>query len=129
MLVSVESGKCLDTPGNQFANGTKEVLFTCDGSPGEVWNAGPNGELTQDGGQFCLDDTDWGTQNGSLAQIWPCHTNQANQEWILHRNGTITNNYAGTGLCLDVNAHGTADGTAIQLWSCNGGANQQWYWQ
>ncbi len=132
VLVSVQSGKCLDTPGNQFADGTKEVLATCDGSPGEAWHYDRYGELTQDGGQFCLDDTGWGTQSGTLVQIWTCSGNrqQPNQQWSINQDGTITSQYQNAqGLCLDVNRQGTADGTAIQLWTCNSGANQQWYWR
>jgi hypothetical protein len=134
VLVSAQSGKCLDTPGDQFASGTKVVLATCDGSAGEVWNYDRNGELTQDGGQYCLDDTAYGTSNGTLVQIWACSggRQQPNQQWIMHRNGEITSELQGaTNLCLDVQNMGTADGTPIQLWGCdpNGQPNQDWNWQ
>jgi hypothetical protein len=55
--------------------------------------------------------------------IWSCN-GQANQQWNVNANGTITG--AQSGLCLDADSAATANGTKIILWSCNGQTNQQW---
>ena len=55
--------------------------------------------------------------------IWDCN-GQANQQWNVNSNGTITG--VQSGRCLDANGAATANGTKIILWSCNGGTNQQW---
>jgi len=55
--------------------------------------------------------------------VWDCN-GQANQQWTVNANGTITG--AQSGLCLDATGQGTTAGTKIELWSCNGQANQQW---
>lgn len=125
-LVSAWSGKCLDTSGAHFSDGTAVVLFSCDRDAGQGWTYTRSGQLTQDNGAYCLDDTGWGNQPGTRIQIWACTGNQ-NQQWVLHRNGSITNAYAG--LCLDVTNHATSNGTPIELWGCNGQANQQWSWR
>ncbi|WP_308189809.1 RICIN domain-containing protein [Streptomyces sp. WAC 00631] len=55
--------------------------------------------------------------------IWDCN-NQADQQWNVNADGTIT--AAQSGLCLDASGQATANGTKIQLSSCTGGANQRW---
>jgi hypothetical protein len=74
-------------------------------------------------GSKCLDASGQGTANGTLVIIWDC-SGQANQQWNVNANGTITG--VQSGLCLDAFGAGTANGTKAVLWSCNGGANQQW---
>jgi hypothetical protein len=63
------------------------------------------------------------TSPGTKAVIWSCN-GQANQQWTLNGNGTITG--VQSGLCLDVTGASTADGAPADLWTCNGGSNQQW---
>ncbi len=75
-------------------------------------------------GNKCLDANGHGTTNGTAVIIWDCTNGQANQQWNVNANGTITG--VQSGLCLDANGAGTANGTKIILWACNGGANQQW---
>ena len=60
---------------------------------------------------------------GTAIIIWDCN-GQANQQWNVNTNGTITG--VQSGLCLDANGAGTSNGTRIHLWSCHGGTNQQW---
>lgn len=55
--------------------------------------------------------------------IWDCN-GQANQQWNVNGDGTITNVHAG--LCLDASNAGTANRTPLVLWSCGTGANQKW---
>ena len=61
--------------------------------------------------------------NGAQVQIWDCN-GQANQQWNVNANGTITG--VQSGLCLDVSGAATANGSKILLWTCHGGTNQQW---
>ncbi len=74
-------------------------------------------------GNKCLDAYGQGTSGGTAVIIWDCN-GQANQQWNVNSNGTITG--VQSGLCLDANGAGTANGTKIILWPCNGGTNQQW---
>jgi O-glycosyl hydrolase len=71
----------------------------------------------------CLDANGQGTANGTKVIFWTCN-GQANQQWKLNVNGTITGMQSG--LCLDVSGAATANGSLVQLWSCNGQANQEW---
>ena len=75
-------------------------------------------------GNKCLDAFNFGTSNGTQVVIWDCH-GQANQQWNVNANGTITG--VQSGLCLDASGLGTSNGTKVHLWTCGGGqANQQW---
>ncbi len=71
----------------------------------------------------CLDASGQGTTNGTAVIIWDCN-GQANQQWNVNSNGTITG--VQSGLCLDANGAVTANGTKIIIWACNGQTNQQW---
>ncbi|HEV3172947.1 MAG TPA: RICIN domain-containing protein [Actinocrinis sp.] len=124
-LISAQSGKCLDTYDNHFANGTKEEIWTCHNGPGQTWTHTSSGQLTVDGGKFCLDGYANGTAPGTKVDLWTCNGG-SNQRWTVNSNGTITE--AQSGLCLDVAGQGTANGTQIDLWTCNGQTNQPWSW-
>ena len=69
-------------------------------------------------GTMCLDAA--GTGNGSAVQIYACN-GQANQQWNVNSNGTISN--VQSGRCLDV--WGTGNGQQVQLYDCHGQANQR----
>jgi hypothetical protein len=123
-LISAQSGKCLDTNNQVFANGTKEQIWTCSGIAGQTWTLS-GGKLTVDGGAYCLDAYNNGTANGTVVDLWSCNGG-SNQQWTVNSNGTITGNQSGK--CLDVTGKATANGTQVELWTCNGGSNQQWSW-
>lgn len=118
-LVGAASGRCLDVPGSNTANGTQPVIWDCHGSANQRWTA--SGQTLQSLGK-CLDSPTNATA-GAKAQLWDCHGG-ANQRWNLNANGTISN--AQSGLCLDVSGNGTANGTQVVLWTCTGAANQRW---
>ncbi|MDQ1307262.1 MAG: non-reducing end alpha-L-arabinofuranosidase, partial [Actinomycetota bacterium] len=80
-------------------------------------------QLTVYNGAKCLDASGAGTADGTQAIIWDCN-GQANQQWNVTSDGTITG--VQSGRCLDATGSGTANGTKIVLWSCNGQANQRW---
>ncbi|MEU7867020.1 RICIN domain-containing protein [Dactylosporangium sp. NPDC049140] len=79
----------------------------------------------------CLDDTGWGTANGTALQQWSCSSPATtNQEWQFRATGggyyNVVNRY--TPLSWDVNGGtgATADGAQVHLWSYGGATNQQW---
>ncbi len=66
----------------------------------------------------CLDVSGASSANGTLTQIWDCHTN-TNQQFT--QNGQTLRVM---GKCLDL--PNAAAGTRVQIWDCHGGTNQQW---
>ena len=54
-------------------------------------------------GNKCLDANGKGTTNGTAVIIWDCN-GQANQQWNVNSNGTITG--VQSGLCLDASRRG-----------------------
>ncbi len=80
---------------------------------------------------LCVDDTGWGTANGTVLQQWACGNQQTNQEWQFRAAASsgydaVFNRYA-TALAWDDTGGSTANGNGIQLWSYgSGNANQEW---
>ena len=72
---------------------------------------------------MCLDAYGQGTTAGTKVDVYSCN-GQANQQWNLNSNGTVTG--VQSGLCLDVTGASKANGALVELWTCNGGSNQQW---
>ncbi|MEV4350036.1 ricin-type beta-trefoil lectin domain protein [Actinoplanes sp. NPDC049596] len=118
-LVGAGSGRCLDVPGGNSANGTQPVIWDCNGAANQRWTT--SGQTLQALGK-CL-DSPTGATPGAKAQIWDC-SGAANQRWNRNANGTISN--VASGLCLDVRANATAAGSLVQLWTCTAAANQVW---
>jgi alpha-galactosidase len=118
-FVSASSGRCLDIPNSNTANGTQPVIWDCNSGNNQRWTV--SGQTLQALGK-CLDAPTNATA-GTKAQIWDCNGG-ANQRWTLNSNGSITGQQSG--LCLDVNGNATANGTLVILWTCNGAANQRW---
>ncbi|MBV1856721.1 glycoside hydrolase family 27 protein [Catellatospora tritici] len=118
-LVSAASGRCLDIPQSNTANGTQPIIWDCNGAANQRWTV--NGQSLQALGK-CL-DAPTGATAGSKVQIWDC-TGSANQQWTFNSTGTISSN--SSGLCLDVNGNVTTNGTTVILWNCTGAANQRW---
>ncbi|GAB4054671.1 ricin-type beta-trefoil lectin domain protein [Catellatospora paridis] len=118
-MVSAASGRCLDVPGSNTANGVQPIIWDCSGRPNQQWTV--SGQSIQSLGK-CL-DVPTGATPGSKVQIWTC-SGAANQRWNLNTNGTVSN--SGSGLCLDVSGNATANGTPVILWSCTAAANQRW---
>ncbi|MEU5907308.1 alpha-galactosidase [Micromonospora sp. NPDC047467] len=118
-LASAASGRCLDVPNSNTANGTQPVIWDCNGAANQRWTA--NGQTLQSLGK-CL-DAPLNASAGAKVQIWDCNGG-ANQRWTVNANGTISN--AQSGLCLDVSNAATANGTPVILWTCTGAANQRW---
>ena len=73
-------------------------------------------------GNKCLDANGQGTSNGTAVIIWDCN-GQANQQWNVNSNGSISG--VQSGLCLDDPGDNTADGTQLQIYTCNGTPAQE----
>ncbi len=124
-IIGTGSGKCVDTPDSDFANDTREQIYTCNGTGAQSWTYNSSGELTVDGGQYCLDARGYGTTNGTVVQLWACR-GTTNQQWSFSLNGSIVG--IGSGKCLNVTGYGTTDRSPLQLWTCLGTTNDQWSW-
>jgi len=77
----IHNGKCLND--QRFGgNGSKVILYTCNGGANEIWTHRTNGEfvLKANGGKYCLDDPASSTHNGTQLIVWTCK-NRANQHW------------------------------------------------
>lgn len=122
-LVNARSNTCMDTAGRIFADGTKEDIWTCNGTPAQAWTLTPAGQLTEDGGAYCLDDFGLEKNPGTKVVIWSCNGGP-NQLWRIQPNGTIVS--VNAGLCIDVSGKGTNDGTPLVLWPCDGSPTQRW---
>jgi alpha-galactosidase len=118
-LVSAASGRCLDVPDGNTANGTQPVIWDCNGGANQRWTLA--GAALQALGK-CLDAPTNATA-GAKAQLWDCNGG-SNQQWTLNADGTIRG--AQSGLCLDVDHNLTANGTVVLLWTCTASANQRW---
>jgi hypothetical protein len=113
------SGRCLDVPGSNTANGTQPIIWDCNGGNNQRWTL--NGQALQSLGK-CL-DVPQGATAGTKAEIWDCNGG-SNQNWNLNSNGTITS--VSSGLCLDVSGNGTANNSPVIVWTCTAASNQQW---
>jgi poly(hydroxyalkanoate) depolymerase family esterase len=120
-IVGAASNRCVHLPGSGTANGTKAVLWDCNGSTAESFTLTAENELRVNG--KCLGAANAGTADGTKAVIWDC-TGGADQRWTVNTDGTITNVH--NGLCLDTAGGRTANGAKIALRTCSGSSSQQW---
>ncbi|MFF5289498.1 glycoside hydrolase family 27 protein [Paractinoplanes globisporus] len=118
-LVSAASGRCLDVPNGNTANGTQPVIWDCNGGANQRWTA--SGQSLQALGK-CL-DAPVNAAAGAKVQLWDCNGG-TNQQWTVNSDGTIRGTQSG--LCLDVDHNLTANGTVVLLWTCSAAANQRW---
>ncbi|MET8578387.1 non-reducing end alpha-L-arabinofuranosidase family hydrolase [Streptomyces sp. NPDC005012] len=115
------SGRCLDLPNSNTANGTYLQIYDCNGQSNQQWTLTDSNQLTVLG--RCLDVPGHSTTAGVQLQIYAC-SGGANQQWRVNSDGTIVG--VQSGLCLDAKDNGTANGTRVQLWTCTGSSNQKW---
>lgn len=71
-------------------------------------------------GGKCLDDSDFGTANGNIIQVFDCNGSSA-QKWTWEADGTVRI----YGKCLDVTGGSSATGALVQLYSCVAGVPRQ----
>ncbi|HVK21259.1 MAG TPA: RICIN domain-containing protein [Actinokineospora sp.] len=115
------SGRCLDDPAGNTANGTRIVIQDCTGAANQKWTTTAAKAVTIGG--KCLDAYGAGTSPGTNAILWDCHGG-TNQQWTFPSDGTIRG--VQSGLCLAPSGTSTANGTAVVLATCSGQAIQRW---
>jgi hypothetical protein len=121
-LSNASSGECLSTPGSAYSAGAVERVATCSGGAFQAWTLTSSGQLTQDGGAYCLDDYNWESSPGSEVDLWPCNGG-SNQQWSVDSDGSIVGAYSR--LCVALSGRGTA----VELERCDGEARQRWSWR
>lgn len=124
-LIGTESKKCVDTSNATFAAGTKEQLYTCDKGAGQSWTYTSAGQLTVDGGTYCLEVFKRKTANGSIVDLWQCNGGP-NQQWTFGPGGTIVSGQSGK--CLNAKGAHITNGTQLVLYACNGQSDEVWSW-
>jgi hypothetical protein len=82
----IHNGKCLNDQ-RSGGNGSKAILYSCNGAANEIWTHMANGEfvlkvLGANGGKLCLDDPGRSTRNGTQLIVYKCSAG-ANQRWQL----------------------------------------------
>ncbi|MEV8512126.1 ricin-type beta-trefoil lectin domain protein [Dactylosporangium sp. NPDC051484] len=120
-LRGAESGRCIDVPGANAADGVRLSVYDCNGTGAQQWTIGSDGTVRALG--KCMDAAAAGTANGTAIQLYTCNGTNA-QKFTLSAAGELRNTAANK--CVDVANHGTANGSQLQLWDCSGGANQRW---
>jgi hypothetical protein len=77
------NGLCLNAKGNA-ANGSMVILWTCDGSPAEIWahTKGGSIELKAHAWSLCLTDPENATRNGTQLVVSSCR-NKPDQNWSM----------------------------------------------
>jgi GH25 family lysozyme M1 (1,4-beta-N-acetylmuramidase) len=120
-LINPWSGMCLADPGFSTANGTRVVLWPCNGYWNQSWTL-PAGPLTSQIPGLCGDDSGGQPANGTKIVIAGCD-GSAEQAWQVMPDGTVQSN----GKCLDVEHGATATGSVVDLYACNGTRAQQWH--
>lgn len=122
-IVAGNSGKCIDVPNSNYADGQALQLFDCNGTNAQKITWEPTtGEIKSHNGK-CVDVAASNSNNGTVVQLWACNGSAA-QRWIPGNGGFRT--ALNTNRCLDLSGNGTANGTRVQIWDCiaNGPAQQ-----
>ena len=120
-LLNPWSGMCLADPGFSTTNGTRVVLWPCNGYSNQSWTL-PAGPTTSQIPGMCLDDLGDQAANGTKVVLSTCD-GAPEQAWQAGTDGTWRIN----GKCLDVEHGATATGSVVDLYSCNGTKAQQWH--
>ncbi|SCF10563.1 Ricin-type beta-trefoil lectin domain-containing protein [Micromonospora matsumotoense] len=120
-LIGAQSGRCLDVPNSNPANGTRPALWDCHTGANQQWTYNASTRQLQSLGK-CLGVSGQSTTPGATAVLGDCGSG-AHQQWTLTNNTVVG---VQSGLCLDVANNATANGSAVNMWTCNGGANQRW---
>ncbi|GGQ89318.1 extracellular catalytic domain type 1 short-chain-length polyhydroxyalkanoate depolymerase [Kitasatospora griseola] len=73
---------CLDANAKGTTNGTKVIVWSCNGQPNQQWQVNANGTITGAQSGLCLDVAGLGTADGTPVQLWSC-SGGSNQQWKL----------------------------------------------
>jgi beta-glucanase (GH16 family) len=115
------SGRCIDIPAANPADGARLQTFDCNGTAAQQWTFNGDGSVTSMG--KCMDAAAAGTANGTPIQLANCNGGGA-QKFAFSAAGDLVNIPANR--CVDVLNGNTANGAQLQLWDCTGYNNQKW---
>jgi lysozyme len=111
---------CLDDPGSSTSNGTKLVVWPCNGGQNQEW-ALPRGPIESGIPGKCLTDVPTLTGKASKVVVQACNGTAA-QLWTAYLDGTIRT----AGKCLESRDGGTTSGSLVDLYRCNRTSAQRW---
>ncbi len=114
------SGKCLNDPGGNTANGTRLNLWTCTGKSNQRWTTVQDGTL-RTGGK-CLGTVGDSSANGAKLQLETCNSGDGAQHWLAGTDGQLVNPQSGK--CLDVPVASAANNTQPVIEPCANSASQ-----
>ncbi|KAJ9446740.1 Endo-1 [Diplonema papillatum] len=120
-LQVVNSGRCMDVSSSGTADGTKVILWTCNGGSNQQWRYDHASGLVHSklNESQCL-SSQGSTDLHTLLVIWTC-TEHATA-FDFHTNSLRLRSDA----TLAVDAASTEDGARIYLYTSHGGDNQRW---
>jgi GH25 family lysozyme M1 (1,4-beta-N-acetylmuramidase) len=114
------SGKCLDDPGSNTANGTVIDLSTCTGKSNQSWTTATDGTLRVLG--KCLGIVGDSTASGAQLHLVTCSPKDGAQLWQAATDSQLVNPQSGK--CLDVPTASAANGTKPVIEPCANSATQ-----
>ncbi|MFC6080110.1 ricin-type beta-trefoil lectin domain protein [Sphaerisporangium aureirubrum] len=121
VLRSALSGRCIDIPAANPADGARLQMYDCNGTAAQQWSINSDGTVRALG--KCMDAAAAGTANGTAIQLYTCNGTAA-QRFTLSGAGDLVNVAANR--CVDIVNRNTANGAQLQLWDCTGSSNQKW---
>jgi ricin-type beta-trefoil lectin protein len=113
--------------GNSSANGTKVVVWKCDGGSSQQWAGYSDGTLRIHG--KCLDVTGRSTAVAAKVDLWACNGGPS-QRWLIGQ--TSQNPFgpifgAGSGNALTDPGNSTVNGTQLEMGADNGDLSGPWH--
>jgi GH25 family lysozyme M1 (1,4-beta-N-acetylmuramidase) len=119
------TGKCLNDPSGNTANGTHVNLWTCTGKSNQKWTAAQDNTL-RTGGK-CLETIGASKSNGAKLDLETCNAANGAQIWQAATDGQLVN--PASGRCLDVPVASAANGTQPVIEPCansTSAPNEHW---
>jgi GH25 family lysozyme M1 (1,4-beta-N-acetylmuramidase) len=113
------TGKCLDDPSGNTANGTHVDLSTCTGRSNQKWTAAQDNTLRAGG--KCLETVGASKSNGAKLDLETCNAANGAQIWQAATDGQLIN--PSSGKCLDVPVASAANGTQPVIEPCANSAS------
>lgn len=122
-MTSAIRGRCMDDAGNGSANGNRVVLWKCNGSAAQQWQAFQDSSLEIHG--KCLSAAGGRTKNGTPVVLGTCQDRIPADSWFYSSNGQVQN---WLGRCLQDPGAKTRNGTVLELRTCDNTprAAQRW---
>jgi len=115
------SGRCLDLPKGNPADGARLQIYDCNFSVAQQFHISNAKTLMVMG--KCVTVTDGSIALNAPLQIYQCN-GSTSQSWESLGNGSFRN--PKSGFCLDVTDNGQSNGTQLRLYYCNGSPSQTW---